>query len=164
VTSVRSDLPDLILTTDIDKETGQTRIVHIDQDRAPQRGIWVGKVVVQTDHPRYNQLIVPVEMIVESQLNVSPPSLLLRAGSAEVSQQAVITAPVPVELVVHESEDASITADLESDESRRKWTVTVRLAPVPSSSGVVRERLLFEVRGLEDENDLTIPVTLVPSS
>lgn len=164
ITSVACDLPDTTVIVDTNESADGRPWIVVSQFTTNRVGAALGKVVIQTDHVRFRELIVPVEVVVCSRLTISPSMLLFRAGSADKAQTVQITAETPMEVAIDAETYPNWSVQLEPDETRCRWTLHVRRASERPISAVVRETLMLSVAGIDREDQLTIPVTVIPST
>lgn len=162
VMSATCDLPETNVQVDSELDgEGRPKII-VEQATTSRVGSAVGKVTLTTDHPRYRELIIPVEIEIASRRTISPSMLLFRSASANEPQLVRISSETPFQLAVDADAYHDWSIQLKSDDDTHcRWTMQVRHESVNPAT-VIRETLKISVAEIPGEDQLTIPVTVTP--
>lgn len=165
ITSVRCDLPDCEMTGPlpvIDRPSHEGLAFQFDVLQMPRSvGKSVGHIVVQTNHSRYKTIRIPVDVEVRSQMTMNLPSLLFDLARSPSPQKVSVTSVKALRLSAADSGIYDIA--LAEDPISTGWIVTVGLKPQIKVQSVLKSEIRLNVSGLDGEQMLRIPVSIVPA-
>lgn len=124
-----------------------------------------GVIVIETSHPRYRRLEIPIEVVVRSEVLIEPTSVLLSAAKREQEHVLRISTTAEAADIRLGDLDAAVPLHVELNPAgdRRSWTLHVRLKPEAAVPDVQHHEIALAVSGIAGETDVLVPVTVLPS-
>jgi hypothetical protein len=168
ITSLTCDLPEFHLDSPYPISSSDDRkgsVWQLDASYVPdQIGRRTGEVLIQTNHPRYNTLRIPISIDVPSQLAITPASLLFIPSESPEPQVVRISSSRPFELGFASDDNVNGAYDIQLSQEDAANTWLMAIQPRSGHVDSIQEsQIRLTVSGLEKESEVTIPVTALPS-
>jgi hypothetical protein len=162
--SVECDLPGSEAFVVSGPDRNSSPMVIVRQSFTRRTGVQLGYVLVRTNHEKYRELKIPVEIVVCSRMTLNPASVLIQAETISESRVIQVTTSSPVELEQDVASHPEWSVKLYPDETRCRWSIHITRAGDRGIPRLERGELALKVSGLEHEDRLSIPFTLVPAA